>query len=173
MQALGLAAVKACACIVGIIAGGRLLIQPLYKKMSAFANAEVCCMLMIDSLVYGCMQGVQCQSVMIHCSSTWHHTWHSRSLRVATAQPCVSTSESCCSNNWHAYRSCGSLQTGRQSYLMSTSLCDALIPPASTACLPADLCRDHPASGAGHIRAHLPGRAVTGSGCLPGRPADR
>jgi hypothetical protein len=40
-QALGLAAVKACACIVGIIAGGRLLIQPLYKKMSAFANAEV------------------------------------------------------------------------------------------------------------------------------------
>ncbi len=32
-QALGLAAVKACVCIVGIIAGGRLLIQPLYKKV--------------------------------------------------------------------------------------------------------------------------------------------
>ncbi len=29
--ALGNAAVKACVCIVGIMAGGRLLIQPLYK----------------------------------------------------------------------------------------------------------------------------------------------
>jgi len=40
-KALGLAAVKAVVCIVGIIAGGRLFIQPLYKKMSSFANAEI------------------------------------------------------------------------------------------------------------------------------------
>ena len=32
-QALGLAAIKACACIVGITAGGRLLLQPLYNKV--------------------------------------------------------------------------------------------------------------------------------------------
>lgn len=40
-QALGAAAVKAVVCIFAIIAGGRLLIQPLYKKMSEFANAEI------------------------------------------------------------------------------------------------------------------------------------
>lgn len=38
-QALGLAAVKACVCIVGIIAGGRLFIQPLYKKVCSPARA--------------------------------------------------------------------------------------------------------------------------------------
>ncbi|KAG2422408.1 hypothetical protein HXX76_016053 [Chlamydomonas incerta] len=40
-QALGLAAVKAVVAIVGIIAGGRLLVRPLYKKISEFANAEI------------------------------------------------------------------------------------------------------------------------------------
>lgn len=30
-----MAAVKACVCIVGIIAGGRVFIQPLYKKVGA------------------------------------------------------------------------------------------------------------------------------------------
>ncbi|GIL80514.1 hypothetical protein Vretifemale_9703, partial [Volvox reticuliferus] len=40
-QALALAAVKAVAAIVGIIAGGRLLVRPLYKKISEFANAEI------------------------------------------------------------------------------------------------------------------------------------
>jgi monovalent cation:proton antiporter-2 (CPA2) family protein len=40
-QALGIAAVKACVCIVGIIAGGRIFIRPLYKKISNLANAEI------------------------------------------------------------------------------------------------------------------------------------
>jgi hypothetical protein len=40
-QALGIAAVKAVVCIVGITAGGRLLIRPLYKKISGLANAEI------------------------------------------------------------------------------------------------------------------------------------
>ncbi|KAG1672722.1 hypothetical protein FOA52_005200 [Chlamydomonas sp. UWO 241] len=40
-SALGYAAIKAVVCIVAIIVGGRLLIQPLYKKMSEFANAEI------------------------------------------------------------------------------------------------------------------------------------
>jgi len=40
-QALGAAAVKAVLCITAIIIGGRTLIQPLYKKMSEFANAEI------------------------------------------------------------------------------------------------------------------------------------
>jgi len=40
-QALGTAAVKAVVCIFAIIAGGRLLIQPLYKKISSMANAEI------------------------------------------------------------------------------------------------------------------------------------
>ncbi|GAX79910.1 hypothetical protein CEUSTIGMA_g7350.t1 [Chlamydomonas eustigma] len=39
--ALGTAAVKAIVCIFTIIAGGRLFIQPLYKKMSEMANAEI------------------------------------------------------------------------------------------------------------------------------------
>ncbi|GAX83065.1 hypothetical protein CEUSTIGMA_g10491.t1 [Chlamydomonas eustigma] len=39
--ALGTAAVKAVVCIFAIIAGGRIFIQPLYKKMSEFANAEI------------------------------------------------------------------------------------------------------------------------------------
>ncbi|GFR41614.1 hypothetical protein Agub_g2339 [Astrephomene gubernaculifera] len=39
--ALGLAAVKAVVAIVGIIAGGRHLVRPLYKKISEFANAEI------------------------------------------------------------------------------------------------------------------------------------
>eukprot|EP00882_Tetradesmus_deserticola_P011321 GHRQ01011972.1.p1 GENE.GHRQ01011972.1~~GHRQ01011972.1.p1 ORF type:complete len:451 (+),score=278.84 GHRQ01011972.1:1091-2443(+) len=40
-KALGIAAVKAVVCIVGITAGGRLLIRPLYKKISNLANAEI------------------------------------------------------------------------------------------------------------------------------------
>lgn len=40
-QALGLAAVKAILCICGIIAGGRIFIRPLYKKISNLANAEI------------------------------------------------------------------------------------------------------------------------------------
>eukprot|EP00878_Enallax_costatus_P015300 GHUV01016023.1.p1 GENE.GHUV01016023.1~~GHUV01016023.1.p1 ORF type:complete len:863 (+),score=298.32 GHUV01016023.1:243-2591(+) len=40
-QALAIAAVKAVVCIVGITAGGRLLIRPLYKKISGLANAEI------------------------------------------------------------------------------------------------------------------------------------
>ena len=32
---------KAIVCIVGITAGGRLLIRPLYKKISGLANAEI------------------------------------------------------------------------------------------------------------------------------------
>jgi hypothetical protein len=40
-QALGLAAVKAVVCICGIIAGGRIFIRPLYKKISNLANAEI------------------------------------------------------------------------------------------------------------------------------------
>jgi monovalent cation:proton antiporter-2 (CPA2) family protein len=40
-QALGLAGVKAVCCIVGIIAGGRLLLRPLYKRIAALANAEI------------------------------------------------------------------------------------------------------------------------------------
>jgi hypothetical protein len=41
MQALGIAAVKAVLCIVGITAGGRMFIRPLYKKISQLANAEI------------------------------------------------------------------------------------------------------------------------------------
>ncbi|KAG1670685.1 hypothetical protein FOA52_010960 [Chlamydomonas sp. UWO 241] len=40
-QALGYAAIKAVLCIGVIVVGGRLIIQPLYKKMSEFANAEI------------------------------------------------------------------------------------------------------------------------------------
>lgn len=40
-KALGLAAIKAVVAIVGIIAGGRMIVQPLYKKISEFANAEI------------------------------------------------------------------------------------------------------------------------------------
>jgi len=40
-QALGVAAIKACVCIVGIITCGRALLQPIYKQMSSFANAEI------------------------------------------------------------------------------------------------------------------------------------
>ncbi|KIY91498.1 hypothetical protein MNEG_16466 [Monoraphidium neglectum] len=40
-QALGIAAVKAVVCILGIIAGGRIFIRPLYKKISNLANAEI------------------------------------------------------------------------------------------------------------------------------------
>lgn len=40
-QALGIAAVKAVVCIGGIIAGGRIFIRPLYKKISNLANAEI------------------------------------------------------------------------------------------------------------------------------------
>lgn len=41
MQALGVAAVKAAVCIAGIIAGGRIFLRPLYKKISGLANAEI------------------------------------------------------------------------------------------------------------------------------------
>jgi hypothetical protein len=40
-QALGLAAIKAVAAIVGITVAGRALIRPLYKKISNLANAEI------------------------------------------------------------------------------------------------------------------------------------
>lgn len=41
LQALGIAAVKAVVAIVGITAGGRMFIRPLYKKISNLANAEI------------------------------------------------------------------------------------------------------------------------------------
>eukprot|EP01025_Chloroclados_australasicus_P047824 TRINITY_DN5396_c0_g2_i1.p1 TRINITY_DN5396_c0_g2~~TRINITY_DN5396_c0_g2_i1.p1 ORF type:complete len:1037 (-),score=181.77 TRINITY_DN5396_c0_g2_i1:364-3474(-) len=40
-KALALAGVKAVVCIVGIIAGGRVLVRPLYRKVSAFQNPDV------------------------------------------------------------------------------------------------------------------------------------
>jgi len=40
-QALGLAGVKAVFCIVSIIAGGRLILRPLYKRIAGLANAEI------------------------------------------------------------------------------------------------------------------------------------
>eukprot|EP00877_Chromochloris_zofingiensis_P008397 jgi/Chrzof1/3810/Cz13g09190.t1_KEA1[v5.2] len=40
-KALGVAAVKAAVCIAGIIAGGRIFLRPLYKKISGLANAEI------------------------------------------------------------------------------------------------------------------------------------
>lgn len=65
LQALGVAAVKACVCIVGIIAGGRLLIQPLYKKVRR-------------KVVLGCMRGVVGNCVLVRhtrnmCSSSHQH----------------------------------------------------------------------------------------------------
>lgn len=36
-----LAAVKAVICIVGIIAGGRLVVRPLYRRISALKNSDV------------------------------------------------------------------------------------------------------------------------------------
>lgn len=41
LQALGFAFLKAVIAIVGITAGGRILIRPLYKKISNLANAEI------------------------------------------------------------------------------------------------------------------------------------
>ncbi|CAM6018307.1 unnamed protein product [Sphagnum balticum] len=40
-EALGLAAVKAVVAITGIIAGGRLLLRPIYKRMADNQNAEL------------------------------------------------------------------------------------------------------------------------------------
>jgi predicted Kef-type K+ transport protein len=40
-QALGIAAVKAVLAIVAITVGGRLVIRPLYRKISNLANAEI------------------------------------------------------------------------------------------------------------------------------------
>ncbi|CAK9258254.1 unnamed protein product [Sphagnum jensenii] len=40
-EALGLAAVKAVVAITGIIAGGRLLLRPIYKRMADNHNAEI------------------------------------------------------------------------------------------------------------------------------------
>jgi Kef-type K+ transport system membrane component KefB len=40
-EALGLAAVKAVLAITGIIAGGRLLLRPIYKRMADNHNAEI------------------------------------------------------------------------------------------------------------------------------------
>ncbi|KAL2643074.1 hypothetical protein R1flu_010661 [Riccia fluitans] len=40
-EALGLAAVKAVVAICGIIAGGRLLLRPIYKRMADNHNAEI------------------------------------------------------------------------------------------------------------------------------------
>ncbi|CAG9467628.1 unnamed protein product [Pedinophyceae sp. YPF-701] len=41
MKALGFAAVKAAVCIAAIIAGGRVIIRPLYKRIAATGNAEI------------------------------------------------------------------------------------------------------------------------------------
>ena len=41
MQALGLAAVKAVICIGSIIAGGRVLLRPIYRRISELGNAEI------------------------------------------------------------------------------------------------------------------------------------
>ena len=40
-SALGTAAVKAVVCIVGIVFGGRLLIQPLYKQVGGDQEREI------------------------------------------------------------------------------------------------------------------------------------
>lgn len=40
-QALGLAAVKAVVCITGIIAGGRVVLRPIYRRISDLNNAEI------------------------------------------------------------------------------------------------------------------------------------
>jgi len=40
-QALGLAAVKAVVCITAIIAGGRVVLRPIYRRISALNNAEI------------------------------------------------------------------------------------------------------------------------------------
>lgn len=40
-EALGIAAVKAVVAITGIIAGGRLLLRPIYKRMAENHNAEI------------------------------------------------------------------------------------------------------------------------------------
>jgi Kef-type K+ transport system membrane component KefB len=40
-KALGLAAVKAVVAIVTIIAGGRVLLRPLYRRIAALENTEI------------------------------------------------------------------------------------------------------------------------------------
>lgn len=40
-KALGVAAVKAVATIVAIVAGGRLLLRPIYRRISAMQNTEI------------------------------------------------------------------------------------------------------------------------------------
>lgn len=40
-KALGLAAVKAVVCITAIIAGGRVVLRPIYRRISALNNAEI------------------------------------------------------------------------------------------------------------------------------------
>jgi Kef-type K+ transport system membrane component KefB len=40
-EALGLAAIKAAVAITGIIAGGRLLLRPIYKQIAENRNAEI------------------------------------------------------------------------------------------------------------------------------------
>eukprot|EP01024_Parvocaulis_polyphysoides_P025319 TRINITY_DN23122_c0_g1_i2.p1 TRINITY_DN23122_c0_g1~~TRINITY_DN23122_c0_g1_i2.p1 ORF type:complete len:486 (+),score=103.35 TRINITY_DN23122_c0_g1_i2:36-1493(+) len=40
-KALGMAGIKAVVCIVGIIVGGRILVRPLYRKVSQFENPDV------------------------------------------------------------------------------------------------------------------------------------
>ncbi|GAU28678.1 hypothetical protein TSUD_159600 [Trifolium subterraneum] len=40
-EALGLAAVKAAVAITAIIAGGRLLLRPIYKQVAENQNAEI------------------------------------------------------------------------------------------------------------------------------------
>nr|QKY15118.1 k(+) efflux antiporter (KEA) [Polytomella parva] len=41
IAALGVAAVKAVIAVVGIIAGGRMIVSPLYKRVSEFDNPEI------------------------------------------------------------------------------------------------------------------------------------
>ncbi len=40
-KALGVAAIKAVVAIVTIIAGGRVLLRPLYRRIAAMENAEI------------------------------------------------------------------------------------------------------------------------------------
>ncbi|KAK9806323.1 hypothetical protein WJX72_010305 [[Myrmecia] bisecta] len=40
-KALGIAAIKAVTCIVAIIAGGRMLLRPIYRRIADLANAEI------------------------------------------------------------------------------------------------------------------------------------
>lgn len=64
--ALGLAAVKAVVAVVGIIAGGRMVVQPLYKKISEFANAEI---FAATTLLVGAVGALNASLVVWHARS--------------------------------------------------------------------------------------------------------